>query len=110
MQNSKPLLVSEALPEFSVELQELLTAAGQSSLAAAVPTLRIVDRCRCGDGFCATFYTQPKPKGAYGPGHGTIELEPKQGMLILDIVNGVIACVEALQRNELRKKLLAMFP
>jgi hypothetical protein len=72
--------------------------------------LRIVDRCRCGDDFCASFYTQPKPKGAYGPGYRNIALTPAKGMLILDVVDGVIANVEVLYRNDIREKLLALLP
>ena len=75
-------------------------------LAAQVKRLVIVDRCRCGDDFCASFYTQPKPEGAYGLGHRSMELEPAEGMLILDLVNGTIVQVEVLYRNEIRDKLL----
>jgi len=57
----------------------------------------MVRGCGCGDDFCASFYTQPKPKGAYGPGHYTLALETAaQGMLILDVVDGVISFVEVL--------------
>jgi hypothetical protein len=63
--------------------------------------LTIVERCRCGDDFCASFYTQPKPKESYGPGHDSMELEPTEGMLILDIVDGRIAHVEILHRNDI---------
>ncbi len=34
------------------------------------------------------------------PGHRN--LTPKEGMLILDVVNGEIACVEVLDRNDVR--------
>ena len=32
---------------------------GESELADTVPDLTIVERCRCGDDFCATMYTYP---------------------------------------------------
>ena len=41
----------------------------------------ILDRRLCGDDFCATFYPQPKPDGAYGPSHRNVELTPVEGML-----------------------------
>jgi hypothetical protein len=62
------------------------------------------------DSFCATFYTQPKPKGAYGPGHDSMDLDAEEGMIIVDIVDGNIACVEVLHRDEIRDRLLDIFP
>ena len=65
--------------------------------------------CGCGDDFCASFYTQPKPKGAYSPGHDTLALETAaQGMLIFDVVDGVISFVEVLYRPDVRQKLIAL--
>ena len=65
--------------------------------------------CGCGDDFCASFYTQPKPKGAYGPGHYTLALETAaQGMLIRDVVDGVISFVEVLYPPGIRQKLIAL--
>lgn len=106
----KQLLLTDILPEFATELRRLLLEQGESDLAAQVPGLAILDRCRCGDDFCATFYTQPKPEGRYGPGHRNVALTPEEGMLILDVVAGEIACVEVLYRNEIRRKLQAALP
>lgn len=103
-------LLVEAFPNLSEELQVLLRGAGEPTLAAQVPKLRILDRCRCGDDFCATFYVQPKPAGSYGPGLRTIPLEPTTGMLIIDVVNDTVFSVEVLYRDEIRQKLLEMFP
>jgi len=103
-------LLADVLPSFATELQQLLTEKGESELAAQVPGLMIFDRCRCGDDFCSTFYTQPKPDGAYGPGHRNVVLAPDNGTLILDVVAEEIACIELLDRNDVRKKLLAVLP
>jgi hypothetical protein len=100
----------ESLPELAQELERLLLAGNEPALAAQIPELRIVDRCRCGDGFCATFYVQPKPEAAYGPGHRNVMLEPETGMLILDVVNERIAAVEVLHRDEIREKVHALLP
>jgi hypothetical protein len=108
-QPEKRLLLTEALPAFAAELQQLLIEYGELELAAQVSSLAILDRCRCGDDFCATFYTQPKPDGAYGPGHRNVALTPEEGMLILDVVDGKIACVEALDRKDVRQKLDEVF-
>lgn len=101
------MLLTETLPELAEELQKLLEAK-KPELAVQVPSLMIVEGCACGDDFCASFYTQPIPKGAYGPGHYTLPLEPAEGMLILDVVDNVISFVEALQRPEIRQKLVAL--
>lgn len=106
----KRLLLSDTLPAFSAELRQLLEEQGETELAAQVPSLAILDRCRCGDDFCATIYTQPKPKGGFGPAHRNVRLMPEDGMLILDVVAGKIACVEVLDREDVREKLDAVLP
>jgi hypothetical protein len=103
-------LLSEILPAFAIELEELLRNAGEAELAKLVPSLKIVERCRCGDDFCATFYARPKPAGTWGAGHRSLSLDPREGMIILDVVDGSLACVEVLYRDDVRKKLLATFP
>ena len=105
-----PQLLRSALPSFAEELHRLLVAAGHPDLFNQVDELQIVDRCRCGDDFCATFYTQPKPTGSYGSRHRCIELEPEAGVIILDVVNEAIACVEVLYRDDVRDILMARIP
>jgi hypothetical protein len=102
--------LTDALPELAHELERLLRAQNEPELAAQVPELRIVDRCRCGDDFCATFYVQPTPVGSYGPTHRNVALEPERGMLILDIADGKIACVEVLYRDGIRRTLESLMP
>ena len=104
------MLLNDTLPEFALELERLLTRAGAPELAAQVSGLVIVDRCRCEDGFCSSFYTQPKPQGSYGPGHNCIDLDADEGMVLLDVVEGTIAHVEILNRNDIRTKLTAQVP
>jgi hypothetical protein len=104
------LSLRATLPHLAEELSRLLSAAGRGDLVPQVPGLNIVDRCRCGDEFCAMFYTQPKPNGAYGPGHESVVLEPQRGEMVLDVVNGTIAAVEVLYRDEVRDRLLAVLP
>ncbi|HTZ76062.1 MAG TPA: hypothetical protein VMB47_19245 [Candidatus Aquilonibacter sp.] len=104
------LLLTDTLPAFAAELRQLLEAQGEQELAAQVPGLVILDRCRCGDDFCATFYAQPKPDSSYGPGHRNVALTPEEGMLILDVVGGEVACVEVLDRPDVRVKLSAVLP
>ena len=104
------LTVSRALPDFAVELETALHSQGAADLALQVSSLPLVDRCRCGDDFCATFYTAPKPEGAYGLGHENVVVEVTKGMTILDVVNGDIRCVEVLYRPDVQRVLFAVLP
>jgi len=110
-QHAEPgLLLIDTLPSFAIELRQLLEAQGEPELAAQVPGLMIQDRCRCGDDICATFYTQPKPEGNFGTDHRNVTLSPVEGMLILDVVAGEIACVEVLDRKDLHRRLGELLP
>ena len=109
MTNTPKLLV-ELFPDLAAELEQLLVEHGEPDLARQVSRLSLVERCRCGDDFCGMFYVLPKPKGAYGPGHRNVSLDPKQGMLILDVVAERIAAVEVLYRDGIRQRLIIEFP
>ncbi len=104
------MFLAETFPALAAELRQLLIEEGEPELAAQVAGLRILERCPCTDDFCATFYTEPKPDGAYGPDHRTLPLTPNKGMLILDVVGEKIACVEVLNPDEIRQKLLSAIP
>jgi hypothetical protein len=104
------MLLTEILPLLADELEQLLKKAGKPLLAAQVSQLTIVERCRCGDDFCASFYTQPKPEGKYGPGHDCMDLDAAEGTLLLDVVDGTIAHVEILNRDNIRQKLITALP
>jgi hypothetical protein len=106
----KRLLLTDTLPTFAAELRQLLIEKGEPELAAQVPGLMILDRCRRGDANCGTFYAEPKPEGSFGPGHRNVVLTPDEGTVILDVVAGQIACVEVLDRPDIREKLLGVFP
>ena len=104
------MLLTEILPQLAVELEQLLKDKGEIELAAQVQRLKIVERCRCGDDFCGSFYTEPKPELAYGAGHRCMDLDAAEGMLLIDLVAGRIAYVEVLNRNDIRRKLMAALP
>jgi hypothetical protein len=99
------------VPELS-ELERLLIQEGESALAAQVRGLRIIERCRCGDDFCATFYVAaaPRPDGAFGPDLRSIALAPATGDLIVDAVGPDIMQVEVLFRDELKARIHAAVP
>ena len=109
MWSNRPLLV-ESIPTFAVELTELLLASDQPELARQVSELSLIDRCRCGDSFCSTFYTEPPPRGSYGPKHRNVVLEPPKGMIVLDVIEQRIVCVEVLHREDVRTHLVAVCP
>ncbi len=102
--------LAESFPDLSAEFQQLLSRKGEPVLADSVSKLRIVDRCRCGDDFCASIYTEPKPTGRQGPTPRNIDLEPGKGMIILDIVEVRIHQVEVLYRDEIRNRLQIFLP
>jgi DNA-binding transcriptional regulator YiaG len=47
---------------------------------------------------------------AWGPEHKNIPLDPIEGFLVLDVVNEEIVCIEVLYRDDLRARLLRLFP
>ena len=104
------MLLIEILPDLARELEQLLKEHGELDLASQVSTLSIVDRCWCGDDFCSSLYTQPKPEGRYGPDHRSFDLDAAKGMVILDVVSGLIAHVEILNRDDVRGPLVTAFP
>jgi hypothetical protein len=57
------LWLVDILPQFANELEQLLKTRHEFALAAQVKDPKIVSRCDCGDDFCGSFYTQPKPAG-----------------------------------------------
>lgn len=63
--------------------------------------------CSCTDDFCQSFYTAPKPDGAYGPGHRNVPLfnnRDHDGMIVLDVLHGRIMFVEVLYYPPLHTK------
>lgn len=102
--------ISDSFPDLSKELKTLLEQDGESGLAEQVSTLKLINRCQCGDDFCATIYTEPEPLNSYPPRLRTVPLDPERGMIILDVVDDRIVCVEILHRDEIRRKLLELLP
>lgn len=60
------MLLTNTLPALAFELQNLLTKKGRLELAAQVRSLQIVDRCRCGDDFCASSTHNQNPQAVTG--------------------------------------------
>ena len=99
--------IFDVVPELVEELQRLLKEEGEIALTDQVARLVIVDLCRCGDDFCSTFYTKPRPNGPFGPEHRTIALMPKTGCLNVDVVGSEIVQIEILFRDDLKARIQA---
>ena len=105
-----PLQFHALAPEFAGELAALLLVEGEPSLAEQLLSAAIFSRCECEDEVCASFYVLPPPAGAYGPGHENIELEPRLGRVILDVVHGQLMQVEVLNHPAFRRQLRLALP
>lgn len=100
--------MADVLPELTREMTDLLLKSDDKDLAGQVDALRLVDRCRCGDRFCATIYTVRPPLKSWGDEHENVILDSPQGDIILDLVDRKIVCIETLGRADLRKKILKL--
>jgi hypothetical protein len=97
--------INDLFSAFASELEGLTLSAGRGELAAQIRELPVLDRCRCGQSNCAHFYTAPKPTGAYGPGHTNLMLPASRGLIVLDLVDGIIVAVEILDRPDVKGSL-----
>ncbi len=95
--------LNDVLPAFAVELHELILKTERADLAEQVNRLEIFERCRCEDEFCSSFYTVPKPNGAWGAGHSNLALSPDKGMVVLDLIDDRICYVEVIDRDDVRE-------
>lgn len=104
-------LVGEVVPTLAEELVAGLHALGRSDLADQVSTLEVWGRCGCPDDFCSSFYTGPRSTGTWQDEgeHENVVPEGSTGMLILDVVAGVIRFVEVLDRPDI-KAVIRTFP
>ncbi len=97
-----PLPLIDLLPAFAAELDRALRAHDVADLADQVRGLSITAVCRCGDDFCSSFYTGPRPDGPWGQTHRNVSPEVAAGMIVLDVVDDQIRYVEVLDRAEVK--------
>ncbi|MBT2478272.1 hypothetical protein [Streptomyces sp. ISL-94] len=97
-------LVRDVFPDLASELVRLLEEEDERDLALCAYDLRLVEACGCGDGFCQSIRTHPHPEGTpYGPGHRMVALDPGNGFLNIDVIDGRIVYVEIVDRPPLRR-------
>lgn len=97
-----PLPLIDLLPAFAAELDRALRADDAADLADQVRGLSITAVCRCGDDFCSSFYTGPRPDGPWGQTHRNVSPEVAAGMIVLDVVDDQIRYVEVLDRADVK--------
>jgi hypothetical protein len=102
--------LAKEFPDFAADLTRLLKQSGEGELADTLSGLTVVERCRCGDDFCATMYTYPPPRDSWGRSHRNVSLDPEHGFLILDVLDREIVGIEVLYRQEIREQLLKLLP
>jgi hypothetical protein len=102
--------VREVFPAFVAELEDLCRRAAGVEIADQIAALPVVARCDCGQNNCAHFYTAPPPPGSYGPGHRSVLLPSKRGLIVLDLVGDRVAAVEVLDRRDVKQALDAYLP
>jgi hypothetical protein len=100
----------DELPDFADELKSLLLLLKEYDLARQVTDLQITRRCSCEDDFCGSFYTMSEPAPLPWKDLRCVEVEPKEGLVILDVVSGQIVHVEVLFREDVRDRIRAIFP
>ena len=103
-----PVPLVDVLPDFAAELAEALRSEDGADLADQVRELSITAVCGCGDDFCASFYTGPRPDGPWGHGHKNVTPQTATGMVILDVVDGRIRYVEVLDRDDVKSVISAL--
>jgi hypothetical protein len=100
--------LTEILPSIAKELENVLFDMGEYQLAKTVDDLEVVDRCRCGDDACGTFYTVNKSEWRDKP---VKHLIPGcDGLYEVDVYDGTIVCVEILERDDVSEVLRKRLP
>ena len=102
--------LGDTLPGFAREVEQRLREAGREDLAGQVTRLRITDRCRCGDDFCASLYTESRPAGGWRQRHETVPIGGRKGLINVDAMMGRIVAIEVLFRPEVRRALEHLVP
>jgi hypothetical protein len=88
------LSFAKEFPNAAEEIAAELRSVGRDDLARQVPGLRIVERCRCGEDTCGTFYARDAWGNQRIMGKPVHVVLPS-GVTVTE-VGGVIICVETL--------------
>jgi hypothetical protein len=105
--------LKEGLPDFYVELEQLLRKRELEELVLQLPDLEITHRCDCDEHNCATFQVEASRKlnvvesNIIGVRHGdSFDLDAETGMVVVDTDNfGRITGFEVLGRKDVSDAL-----
>ena len=98
----------DILPAIAKEIENVLFDMGEYRLARSIGELEVVDRCRCGDEACGTFYTADRQGWKNKPLKHLINDE--HGHCDVGIYDGHIVCVEILDRDDVGEMLREQLP
>lgn len=104
------MTVNELFPGFVTELEQLVLNSAHPELSFQIRSLPVVARCLCRSKNCAHFYTEKPAATGYGTGHWTLELNPKRGLIVLDLIEYRIVSIEVLDRSDVKHILDRFFP
>lgn len=103
-------LLGQLLPSFAAELEASLLRDQEATLAAQIVNLPIREPCRCGDSSCSGFFTAQRPQTLWRVGRKVVTPAMSQGMVILEVTDGMIMFVGVLECDALRQALAQAFP
>jgi hypothetical protein len=96
--------LAQALPDFTEELSQGIASLGYKNLAASVYAIEVVERCKCDEPGCVTFFCVPK-LSAPRPDTCKRIVAPARGVTCVQYFEQTITWVEVLGRPEDRMKL-----
>lgn len=103
-------LLGQLLPAFAAELESALLRDQETTLAEQIINLPIKGPCRCGDNSCSGFFTAQRPQTLWRTGRKVVTPAMSQGLVILEISDGMIMFVGVLECEALREALTRAFP
>jgi hypothetical protein len=100
--------LAKLMPFLAVEIEEGLLHLGETELASSVSELEVISRCMCDSKNCGTFYTMDKSRWS---GKKLRQVVPMvNGLYAIDIFEEEIACIEIMDRENVAKKLIELYP
>ncbi|KAB0666215.1 hypothetical protein F6V25_07010 [Oryzomonas japonica] len=101
--------LKDCLPDFVGELERLLLEEDRPELACQVRDMPVdVGRCVISEEFCAMLCTGLQPSKGWGAGQTTIALAPRQGNILVDVIDGEIIAVEVFCRKDVHERMVQM--
>lgn len=98
------LKLAQVLPDLTEELSRGIASLGHEKLAASVYTIEIIERCKCEEPGCVTFFCVPKVSAPL-PDRCNRIVAPAWGVTCVQYFDQQITWVEVLGRPEDREIL-----